>query len=174
MRRDQGTGKEVPTTYCRLKAKETMTSSKPVYLNDQISRHNQTYRFATLIRQQCKHQVQHSCTKSAQHCTGLHQSHSGHFGCRLQHIGQSKVIRGGKLHSQPLDGNLLKRFGNIIEVYKGFMKHGYTCPMVRELWNQMINSGMSILVLGFSHSSIIDNNIKQKIILHKCKTQITL
>ena len=59
------------------------------------------------------------------------------------------------------------------------MKHGYTCPMVRELWNQMINSGMSILVLGFSHSSIIDslqkhNNIKQKIILHKCKTQITL
>jgi len=57
------------------------------------------------------------------------------------------------------------------------MKHGYTCPMVRELWNQMINSGMSILVLGFSHSSIVDslqkhNNIKQKIILHKCKTQI--
>ena len=59
------------------------------------------------------------------------------------------------------------------------MKHGYTCPMVRELWNLMINSGMSILVLGFSHSSIIDslqkhNSIKQKIILHKCKTQIIL
>jgi len=58
------------------------------------------------------------------------------------------------------------------------MKHGYTCPMVRELWNQMINSGMSILVLGFFHSLTDSlqkhNNIKQKIILHKCKTQITL
>jgi len=58
------------------------------------------------------------------------------------------------------------------------MKHGYTCPMVRELWNQKINSGMSILVLGFFHSLIDSlqkhNNVKQKIILHKCKTQITL
>ena len=58
------------------------------------------------------------------------------------------------------------------------MKHGYTCPIVRELWNQMINSGMSILVLGFFHSLTDSlqkhNNIKQKIILHKCKTQITL
>ena len=39
------------------------------------------------------------------------------------------------------------------------MKHGYTCPMVRELWNQKINSGMSILVLGFFHSLTVCKNI---------------